>query len=655
MAQLPDMEGEGIGMDEQEEEAESEKKIVESKIKMWNLNGYGAFQDSTKLDTLHDFFHVFHPVYKNNDTYTATFVGNYGTPALDNNFFNRNYNGSYYLGRSREAYFLYPATIDFYNTTTPYTRLDFSQSENKSKNNETRFNVIHSRNISPFWNFTFRTNQEKSDGQYNAQEAKNNFVSLHTSYNRDNWNIHGGFISNTIQNQENGGIEGDSLLLKGAKPEFWGTNLINSRTKLSNINYFGTAEYRVGRWKVNEDETETLIPVLGFLYSFNYERNKHEFFEDEKDDNDFFEHTYFDGDYTKDSIRFNQLSNVIHIKQYENQEKKFTFGKRVYLGHDLVRGSMPGELVENKAHFDYPYTIFGPDMNGWTPDSMVNRSDISYSNLYLGGGIFRETGNFWRWNFDGKIYLAGRSSGQFEINGDIQKPFTFLADSTASIRFTGAIKNLAPDYFQENFSSNRARWTNNFDMEQRITLGAEFTVPQRKLRIGGKYSIINNFFYNDTTGTPNQTSNEILVLSAYVDKDFNFRNLHFRTRVLWQKASDDKYLHLPDLSAFVSAYYQFTISKVLFTQIGSDVRYNTKYYADAYAPNTGLFYLQNETQYGNYPYIDVYASVRLKRTRVFFKMMNIGTNFLDGIYMTTPGYPMNRSTFRLGVSWAFYD
>jgi hypothetical protein len=93
----------------------------------------------------------------------------------------------------------------------------------------------------------------------------------------------------------------------------------------------------------------------------------------------------------------------------------------------------------------------------------------------------------------------------------------------------------------------------------------------------------------------------------------------------------------------------------MFTQIGFDTRYNTKYYADAYSPATGLFYLQNEKKYGNYPYIDIYANLRLKRTIVFFKMLNIGTNFLDGEYITTPNYPMPRSNFRFGLSWLFYD
>jgi hypothetical protein len=293
----------------------------------------------------------------------------------------------------------------------------------------------------------------------------------------------------------------------------------------------------------------------------------------------------------------------------------------------------------------------------------VTRQNIKYSNLYIGGGIFRENGRFWTWNFDGKLFLAGRDAGQFELNGIISKPFKFWGDSTASVTFTGRLENNMPDYFQENFSSNHVRWHQSLDAEQRMTFGATLRAPERKLELSAKYSVINNFMYNNAEGIPDQTNSELLVMSLYADKDFNFRDFHFRTKLLLQKVSDEKYLHLPEMSAFVSVYYRFLWSKVMHTQIGADVRYNTKYYVDAYAPSTGLFHLQNDTEYGDIPYLDLYASLKLRRTIVFFKLYDIGMgdlfylnlNWFDKPYMTAAHYPMPQTTFRLGVTWSFYN
>ena len=617
-------------IDAEMEESQSVKEI-EPKISLWELSGNGAFQDSVKLDTIQDYFHLYHPVFKK--VITATYLGNYGLPYLNNDFFGRSSNIDFFFLRNRGAYLLTPEAIEYFNTRTPYTRLDYSQSESKSRKNETRFNVLHSQNVNPYWNFTFRYDQARSQGQYRNQESKNNFVTLYSSYNKEHLKIHSGFIINSMQNGENGGLKEDTVLWSEQDPGFWDVNLSESHSKFKNTNIFSNGEYRFGKEIQTEKEDSFIFrPIIGVLYSFEYQQNLQEFYDEEDTTNIFFPETYYGDSYIKDSVRFRKISNIVQLKQYENAERKTSFGKRAFLGQEFVKASSPGEL---------------PDL--------FSRRTKRYSNVYVGGGIFRQTGQFWTWNFEGKFYPIGRNIGQTEFSGVISKPLDVLGDSTASITVNGMLQNLVPDYFQEEFYSNHIRWKNDLKMEQKMMVKGSFKMPQRKLEVGANYAIINNYIYNDTAGIPSQTGRELLVLSAFLDKDFNYRNLHFRTRLLWQKASEPSYIHLPEFSSFISTYYKFVISKVMFTQFGADFRYNTAYYADAYAPSTGLFYLQNEQKLGDFPYIDVYASLRLKRTKAFFKLMNIATKFKDTGYFTTPHYPMNRMTFRFGLSWAFYD
>ncbi len=622
----------------EEEKNEVKETNINPQIGIWQISGNGVFQDSLKLDTLLDNFQIYHPVFKN--SITSTYVGNYGTPALNNDFFNRNSNVDFLFFRSREAYLLTPATVQYYNTRTPFTRLDYGQTANKAIKNETRFNFLHTQNINPFWNVTLQIDMAKSAGQYLAQESKNNFITLYSSYNSDKLNIYTGFITNTVKNNENGGLTGDSLLTNGTDKDFLNVNLNKSKSNFKGTYYYVNGEYRFGKIIKSEKDSGNFRPILGLLFSSEYERHKQDFYEEEEPANTFFENTYYGNDYIKDSIRFNKLENVFQMKQYENAERKTSFGKRAFLGIDFITTTMPGRDSTRFA---------GRDTNRY--ESIVK----NYSNLYVGGGIFREKGKFWTWDFDGKIYLIGQKAGQTELSGTISKPFKVFKDSLASLVLGGYINNTVADYFQQEFYSNHYRWNNNFSMEQRMDVNGSIISPRFKLKLTGNYAIINNFIYNNYEGIPAQTNKELLVLSAFADKDFNHRNLHFRVRALWQKASNEEFIHLPDFSGFVSAYYKFVISKVMFTQIGFDTRYNTKYYADAYSPSTGLFYLQNEKKYGNYPYIDVYANLRLKRTVVFFKMFNVGTNFLNGEYMTAAHYPMPQSSFRFGLSWLFYD
>ncbi|HKI87845.1 MAG TPA: putative porin, partial [Draconibacterium sp.] len=531
-------------------ETSKPEKVIAPKIKMWKLDGYGAFQDSVKLDTLQDYIHLYNPVFKN--VITATYLGNYGTPYLNNDFFGRQSNMDFFFLRTREAYLLTPEAIEYFNTRTPYTRLEYSQSENKSQKNETRFNVLHSQNVNPYLNFTFRYDQARSQGQYQNQESKNNFVTLYSSYNKDHLKIHSGFITNSIQNGENGGLKKDSLIRSGKDSEFLDVNLNASRSQFRNTYFFANGEYRLGKdIQTVKEDSFIFRPIVGLIYSFEYQQNLQEFFDEEDTTNTFFQNTYYGNSYIKDSTRFRKISNIVQLKQYENTERKMSFGKRAFIGQEFVKASSPGPIAE-----------------------IFNRQTRKYSNVYVGGGIFRQTGNFWNWNFEGKFYLIGRNVGQTELSGVISKPLDILEDSTASITVKGALENLVPDYFQEEFYSNHVRWKNDLKMEQNMTVKGSFKSPKRKLELGVNYAIINNYIYNDTLGIPTQTSKELLVLSAFLDKDFNYRNLHFRTRLLWQKVSNQEYIHVPDFSTFISAYYKFVLSKVMFTQLGVDMRYN---------------------------------------------------------------------------------
>ncbi len=293
-----------VDKDESKEEVK-EPVNIDPSIKIWQISDYNTFQDSLKLDTLLDNYQIYNPALKN--SITSTYLGNYGTPALSNDFFGRNSNVDFFFLKSREVYLLTPAIVQYHNTKTPYTRLDFGQTGNKAVKNETRFNFLHTQNVNPYLNFTLQINMAKSAGQYNAQESKNNFITLYSSYNRDNINIYSGFITNTIKNNENGGITKDSLLLEVPKSELINTNLEASTTNLKSTYYFVNGEYRFGKIIETEKDSGLFRPIFGIYIGSQYERNQQRFSDNEEAKNTFFEHTYYGNDYITDSIRFNKL------------------------------------------------------------------------------------------------------------------------------------------------------------------------------------------------------------------------------------------------------------------------------------------------------------------------------------------------------------
>jgi hypothetical protein len=114
-------------------------------------------------------------------------------------------------------------------------------------------------------------------------------------------------------------------------------------------------------------------------------------------------------------------------------------------------------------------------------------------------------------------------------------------------------------------------------------------------------------------------------------------------------------LALPSVSIRNSTYYENTYAKVLFFQLGFDTRYETAYYADKYAPATGMFYRQNEVKIGDYAWIDAFANLKIKRTAFYLKYTNLATQFVKGGYYTSPGYPAGIATLLFGLTWSFYN
>lgn len=602
-----------------------EKPKIPSHIKTWKVGEQGSLITKNELDTTLAFYHVYQPIYQK--SISNTFVGNNGGAYISNDFFSRTYNSDFYFVRSYNAYWLTPSQINYFNTTTPYSVLDYSQSENRLTKNETRFNVLLTQNVNKKFNIGFIYNQTKSQGQYLNQLNKFHNLGLTSSYISNNFVSHSNIIFNRLQSHENGGLEANQVFSDAEKTENYSVKMDDALQKLQNNNIYTVNEYRLGK-AIEADSVKhikaSFIPRVGFIHEFELSNNKHVF--TKTDPKTFFNTIYLDSTKTADSTRYTRITNIFQIKFYEAPDRKYTFGKRAYIGNDQLWYKFP------KA------TDYFPEKQ---------------SNTFVGGSIFRNEGKFWQWEANGRIYLTGYRSGQTELNGYINKPLKIGKDTT-SLRVEGCLKTLVPDYYERYFYSNHYEWRNKFSNINEMTIRSSIRSQEYKLTIGANYSLIGNYIYNNNKGIPSQAGSELLVISAYLNKDFESKHWVVRFQGLVQETNNDL-VRLPAFAGFASLNYRTIVSKVLHFQLGADTRYNTAFYADAYEPSTGRFYQQNKQKIGNYPYIDLHANLKLKRTRIFFLLMNAGSGLVGNNYFLTPDYPSYRRTFRLGVAWSFYD
>jgi len=640
------------------ESSSAKKKVpakpkIPSHIKTWQVQQQGTLIEKAELDTALTFYHVYQPIFQK--SISNTFTGNNGGAYISNDFFQRKYNSDFYFARSFDAYWLTPSQINYFNTTTPYSMLDYSQSENRAKHNETRFNVFLSQNVNKKLNIEFIYNQTRSQGQYLNQENKFHNIGFVSSYNSNNFLSHSNIIFNRLQGKENGGIDVGQPLDVPATTDDFSVRMDDATNKLQNNNFFTINEYRLGKTiqaDTSENKKELFIPRVGFIFELELSNNKRRFTKTTAS-NDFFTNNYINTGLTNDSTRYTRLTNIFQIKFYEASDRKYTFGKRVYVGHDELWYHASTQMADLGAN---PFPFFFYRATSQLSSQLLTEKlfNSKQANTFIGGGIFRNEGKFWQWEADGRIYLTGYRTGQTELNGYLNKPIKLGRDTT-SLRIEGSLKSLVPEYFDSYFFSNNYIWNNNFNNINEMTIRSSIRSQEYKTTLGVNYSLIGNYIYNNEQALPAQTSKELLVLSAYLNKDFISDHWIIRTQVLVQKANNDKVVHLPAFSGFMSLNYRTLWSKVMYTQLGIDARYNSNFYADAYEPATARFYLQNTQLVGKYPYIDLHANLKLKRTRIFFLLMNAASGLVGNNYFSAPDYPYYRRTFRFGVSWSFYD
>ena len=605
--------------------SEKKKPKIPSVIKTWEVHEQGSLIQKSELDTALIFYHNYMPF--NKKSISSTFTGNNGGAYISNDFFKRDFNSDFYFAHSFDAYWLTPSQINYFNTTTPYSTLDYSQSENRMTKNETRFNVFLSQNVNKRLNFELIFNQTRSQGQYVKQETKFHSIALVSSYKSDNFLSHSNIIFNRLQGQENGGIDSGQPF-SSTKTEDLTVQMEDATGKLQNNNIYTTNEYRVGK-TIEADSSKNIvaafIPRVGFIHEFELSGNKRKF--TKINPKTFFKNRFDNDTLTNDSTKYTRLTNIFQIKFYEAPDRKYTFGKRVYIGNDQLW-----------YHFS--------KAKGYFPQKQ--------SNTFIGGGIFRNEGRFWQWEGNGRIYLTGYRAGQTELTGFVNKPIKMGRDTT-SLRIEGGLKSLVPEYYDNYFYSNHFEWRNNFNHINEMTIRSSLHSQEYKTTLGVNYSLIGNYIYNNTEALPAQAGGELLILSAFLNKDFESTHWLIRTQLLTQKSNNENYIHLPTFAGFISLNYRTLWSKVMYTQLGIDTRYNTAFYADAYEPATARFYLQNKQLIGNYPYIDLHVNLKLKRTRFFFILMNAASGLAGNSYFVAPDYPYYRRTFRVGISWSFYD
>jgi hypothetical protein len=203
-----------------------------------------------------------------------------------------------------------------------------------------------------------------------------------------------------------------------------------------------------------------------------------------------------------------------------------------------------------------------------------------------------------------------------------------------------------------NYISNHFVWQNDFGKERTFKVGGMLDIPFSRTRISANVENIQNHIYFGEDFLPHQHSSSVQVFSACLEQKIKAGIFNWDNRVTYQATGDDKIIPLPKLAVYSNMYLLCKIA-TLHLQFGIDCDYYTKFYSPLYQPATMSFANQRETKVGNYPFMNVYANMKLGKTRFYVMFSHVNQGLTGKNYFSMPGYPLNPRRFQIGLSIDF--
>lgn len=583
-------------------------------------------RDWQKLDTFFNKVEIFHPLYRQHTVFQD--LGNIGTASRPLLFDVDRKVGFVGAFNPFETYFIKPSETRFYNTHTPFTELFYTQGSEEL----IFLNIKHSQNILPRWNIGLDFQRTTSQGFLLRQKTSWYHYQFYTRYQSKNKRYD--LIAHATWNRgimdESGGISNDSAyeaLDGNSKTVLVRLNTAQTRVKARSA--YIKQYLRFGNPFTVIKESDTLYDFQSrahLAYTMHAEEISYIFDNTGSRDSILLPNEFYS---TTPGITFDSLYNG----KFENKLNLQLFSTKNKQGKDSVsRWINAGIAHQFLVVSQNPYVR-------------------NYQNVIAEAAIEEERlkTNSISYALSGAFTVSGYNNGDHKLNAMLtyrSKLFVFSVNGQQQL--------YKPDYNLLRNSSNQFIWDNGFKQINHNKLGVMLSTRNtNKLSITANYHLLNNWVYVGTDARPAQASDAASVITVEVNKLFRVWKFYFDHKVMWQHANKD-YIRVPEFSGMLRYYFQsrFFASTI---QVGADVFYNTSYYANAYNPASRLFYLQNDVKVGNYPVIDPFICLQIRRASIFGKLEHANENLINKGFYYTPHYPISLQSFRFGIRWRFFN
>lgn len=609
--------------------------IPKEHIEAWQYTSTNQTVKTT-IDTAAIKFQYYDPA-KSAALYNIS-LGEPGQPVLEINFAERTKDQNlHWTIENFKPYIVTHNHVGFYNTKSPYTRLFYITGNNKYQ----QFHFIHTQNVNRNINIGLRYNIFTTEGFLVSQKARNRLGSFWIDIQKYRYRNHTAVNTHSIKADNNGGLTDIRYLLDSTNIEALRlpTRLVNSGSYIRLFN--GHLSHEIAAIQINKEDP---IFEIGPKHEMTYYMTRRKYFDQTQT-------TYTNGftnittDYFSNRYNNTKTRDTITIRQLTNNAGLFLkIGRDNHLRFEAM---LRNSNEQYKNHFSD--TLFA-----YRNDTLIN----TYYTMYrLSGKALNN-----KLTFSAQLYNSiskGYKKNEYRHNIDITYNHTFIGD-TALINLNYEASSIAPDYFMQNYYSNHYKWRNRWAYRQNTTAQLQWQIPKYQFKIFLQSSNIKNHLWLDQQRKWRINPKSIEVSGGGVEKTQTLgRHISIRAAILYQN-TNDTIIDIPKISAsgtlLLSTPLHFkSTGGVANLNLGIDCWIYSKYYMPNYDPALNMFFMQRDKKLGNYPFIDIFASVHIKRMVLLVRLEHLTTLYTKSTYFNAYGYPVRPFNVQFGISWTFYD
>jgi len=640
-----------LGMSQNRQAKRDSLRALRDTLNIYFLNRRALMEDGLfvkdKADTSLRNFQIYNPA-----------TARYGNILTDN--LGRPVQPAFYEVDSTRGFNLRPSIAEFYlfrggerryfKTLRPYSELGYSIAptgqKKEGRTGEQTFYIMHTQAIAKKVQVGLEFRRITSVGFYQRQWASHSNIRVFAAYYSPNekYGIAGDFITNSARLQENGGlspdvnfktrtvtnyIDGQVFETQLSRKLGYPVNLLYAENQQQTYELFVKQFYRVGVKSFQPDTNQPAVklPLFQIDNTFRVKTDRRRY----KDSlaGTYFQNVFIDSAKTFFRTYHREVDMDLEFSFYPYRKKGLA--NKISAG---ITGSWFDVLQDTIRFSSYNVSAFSR-LNFFIDSLRYVRAFAEYT-------------------------LLGYNQNDVNVKAFVHAGFNNKQKQPLLVLEPGIIFRLQePGYLWQTMYSNRFIWNNNFKKTRTLGVYADVAFPKYGLKVSGRFFNVGNMLYYDSLAVAQQATQEVLIFQAIAEYDLAFskKRFHFVNRFVYQTANA-QVIRLAPFYLRSSFYYEnFLFKKALFLQAGFDVYYGLGYAGYGYNPaNGGVFYLQNgNNTVANYPYIDVYVSARIKRFKVFVQGSHINQGFPKPSYFTTPGYPMQDRTIRVGLSWGLFN